>query len=197
MLTGSVSADDATETADIDFLVIVAAKRIGTVFLLLGSLSRLVGRSMFCPNWYMNEDRLNMAPQSLYITREFAQARSLTGCAHALRASNAWIDTTFPNLMTSTELDPSLRAGTRLQRLLEALLLGMAGRYVEQRARQVAAARLRAHYARFDLDVPADIAARFEAGTSLGFHGYRYEASTMKAHATRRAALLERIRQST
>lgn len=197
VLTGSVSADDATETADIDLLVIVAAGRIGTVFLLLGSLSRLVGGSVFCPNWYMSEDRLNMAPQSLYITREFAQARSLVGCADALRASNGWINTAFPNWFVSAEVDPSLRARTRFQRFLEAPLLGMAGRYVEKRARDIAAARLRAHYARFGLDVPADVAARFEAGTSLGFHGYRYEAATMKAHAARRAKLLERIRQLT
>src|SRR5207244_8530405 len=81
VLTGSVSADDASEHADIDLLIIVAQDRLGTAFLVLGPTSRLLGRRLFCPNWYVREGCLDIVPRSPYIAREFAQARSLVGGA--------------------------------------------------------------------------------------------------------------------
>ena len=196
LLTGSASADDATEGADIDLLVIVAAGRIGTAFLLLGSLSRLLGRWLFCPNLYMREDGLGMAPGSLYIARELAQARNLIGNAYALRASNPWITELFPNATAPPALEPGLKTSTSLQRLLEAPLRGILGNRLERRARRVAAARLLAHFSGFGQEVTADVAARFEAGVALGFHGYLYEQTTLKAHAARRAQLLDRLDQA-
>lgn len=193
VLTGSVSADDATETADIDLLVIVAAGRMGTVFLLLGSLSRLLGRALFCPNWYMSEESLGMAPGSLYMAREFAQARGLTGNADALRCQNPWIQERFPNAPTYPVVDRYLKASTRAQRFLESLLRGVVGGRIERWAREVAAARLRLHFGGFGLEVPADVLARFEAGIALGFHGYRYEQSTLAAYAECRARVSEQL----
>jgi hypothetical protein len=193
ILTGSTSADDATKTADVDLLVIVAAGRMGTVFLLLGSLSRLVGRRLFCPNWYMSEDSLAMAPASLYIARELMQARGLTGKADALLARNPWIPERFPNVPAHPGVDRSLKGSTRLQRFLENRLRGVVGDRIELWARGLAAARLRAHYGEFALEVPTETMARFEAGVALGFHGYRYEHTTLKAYAARRALLQERL----
>ena len=46
VLTGSAAAGSAGKKADADLLVIVARGRIATVFLLLGSLSRLTGRRL-------------------------------------------------------------------------------------------------------------------------------------------------------
>lgn len=197
ILTGSTSADDATELADIDLLVIVAAGRVGTAFLLLAPLSRLLGRELFCPNWYMCEGSLGIAPGSLYIAREFAQARSLAGNGDALRDSNPWITERFPNAIAPPPLEPGLKRSTRLQRLLEAPFRGILGDRLERQARRVAARRLAAHYRGFGLEVPADTASRFEAGVALGFHGYRYEQSTLKAYAVRRAQLLDRLRANT
>lgn len=196
VLTGSTSADDATEDADIDLLVIVAAGRIGTAFLLLGPLSRLLGRRLFCPNWYMNEDSLAIETASLYIAREFAQARSLTGNGDALLSSNPWIAETFPNAVVPPSIEPRLKKATRLQRLLEAPLRGNLGDRLERKARRVATSRLQAHYRCFGLVVPTQVADRFEAGVALGFHGFRYELSTLKAHEARRTHLLQRLQQA-
>lgn len=191
VLTGSTSADDASEGADIDLLVIAAAGRIGTTFLLLGSLSRLLGRRLFCPNWYMSEDGLGIGTGSLYMAREFAQARSLVGNADDLRDSNPWITELFPNLIAPPALEPRLKKSSGLQCLLEGPLRGILGDRLERWARRVATARLRTHYSRFGHEVPAEVAARFKAGVALGFHGYCYEQTTLKAHAARRAQLLE------
>lgn len=196
VLTGSTSADDACEQADIDLLVIVAPDRLGTAFLLLGSTSRMLGRRLFCPNWYVSESRLGTAPGSLYIAREFAQACSLVGSADALRDSNPWLTELFPNTVAPPALDPGLKGSTRLQRLLEAPLRGALGDLLEHWARRVAVARLRAHYTGLGQDVPAEVAASFEAGVALRFHGYRYEERTVEGYAARRAQVADRLKQA-
>lgn len=196
VLTGSTSADDAGKTADMDFLVIVAGGRMGTVFLLLGSLSRLLGRRLLCPNWYLSEESLVIAPANLYLARELMQARGLTGNADALLARNHWIPERFPNMPARPAVDRRLKGRTRPQRFFENRLRGVAGDRLELWARGLAAARLRAHYAAFGLDVPTETMARFEAGVALGFHGYRYEHRTLTAYAARRALLLDELTQT-
>src|SRR5205823_4190237 len=73
LLTGSTAADDAAEEADVDMLVIVAPRRLANVFVLLGSASRLLGRRLFCPNYYVSEDHLVMGPRTLYVAHEIVQ----------------------------------------------------------------------------------------------------------------------------
>jgi len=80
-LTGSAAAGDAGRDGEVDLLVTVAPGSLGTAFLLLGSASRLMGRKLFCPNYYLGEDQLGLGPGTLYLARELAQARlsSATG----------------------------------------------------------------------------------------------------------------------
>ena len=189
LLTGSASADDAARGADVDLLVIVAAGRLGTVFLLLAPLASLFGGRLFCPNWYMCEGRLGSDSQTLYMARELVQARCLSGNADELFHANPWIRAMFPNAVPPPPVEPHLQRRTSAQRRFEALLGGTLGHRVERWAQRLAQARLRAHYAGFDLQVPREVSARFEAGSALGFHGYRYEASTLQAYASRRLDL--------
>ena len=42
----------------------------------------------------------------------------------------------------------------------------------------------------------AEVTARFEAGVALGFHGHRYEQTTLKSHTARRAQLLDSLEQA-
>ena len=114
LLTGSVAAEDAPADADVDLLVIVADDRIGTVFALLGTTSRLVGRRWFCPNFYLAESQLPLQPSSVYIGRELGQAAAIVGDANALRGANPWLEEMFPNL-GPPEPAP-MRAGSRPQR---------------------------------------------------------------------------------
>ena len=187
-LTGSVSADDAAGGADIDLLVIVAAGRLGTAFLLLAPLARIFGGRLFCPNWYLSEDRLDSVSRNLYVARELAQSMCLWGDADALLGANPWIRAVFPNA-TGPRPMPRESSWAGLQRGLEALLSGAVGRAVEGWPQGVARRRLGAHYGRFALPVPAAVAEGFEAESVLGFHGYRYEARILEAHATGRTRL--------
>jgi len=177
-LTGSAAAGDAGPDDDVDLLVTVAEGRLGTVFVLLGPLSRLLGRRLFCPNYYVCEDRLGVGPANLYLARELAQARPLAGEGAALWRSNPWLEETFPNAEPPTGGGPS---GSRLQRVCEAL----AGGRVEPWARRVARRRLRAHYGA----VPADVEDAFAAGVALRFHGSGVAARTLERHRARRGEL--------
>jgi predicted nucleotidyltransferase len=177
-LTGSAAAGDAGREDDVDLLVTVAEGRLGTAFVLLGSLSRLLGRRLFCPNYYVCEDRLGLGPSNLYLARELAQARPLAGDGAALWHANPWLAEMFPNAEPPTPGEP---CGSRLQGLLEALLPGR----VEPWARRVARARLRAHYGA----VPADVEQAFAAGAALRFHGSAVAARTLERHRARRIEL--------
>jgi hypothetical protein len=171
----------------------VTPGRLGTAFLLLGSTSRLLRRRLFCPNWYVRAGCLGHVRPSLYLAREFAQARTLVGDASALRESNPWLRDFFPNAVAPPTLGGGLRARTRLQRLCEAPLRGVLGQHLERFGRRVALARLRAHYRGLSQEVPAEVAKGFEDGVALRFHGYRYEERTLAAYEARRAELVDRL----
>jgi predicted nucleotidyltransferase len=195
-LTGSVAADDAREAADVDLLVVVAPARLGIAFLLLAPASRLLGRRLFCPNYYICEDQLKLAPSTLYVARELAQARSLVGDIRVLHVPNPWLGDVFPNGVTSLDDDHALRPGTRLQRLLERPLSGRRADRLERWARRVALARLRVHYGAFGRGVPADVMASLDAGIELRFHGQPYDETTVGRYAARRAQVAEWLRDA-
>jgi predicted nucleotidyltransferase len=181
-LTGSAAAGDAGEADDVDLFVTVAAGRLGSAFLVLGGLSRLVGRKVFCPNYYVCEGRLELGPENLYLARELAQARPLAGDGASLWRANPWLEETFPNATAPVDRRP---VPTRVQRVLEALLPAAFERW----ARGVARARLAAHYG----SVPADVEEAFTAGAALRFHGSGVAARTLERYAARRAQLAARI----
>jgi predicted nucleotidyltransferase len=177
-LTGSAAAGDAGSGDDVDLLVTVAEGRLGTAFVLLGSLSRLLGRRLFCPNYYACEGRLGLGPANLYLARELAQAQPLAGNGAVLWRANRWLEETFPNAEPPVDGEP---AGSRTQRALEVLVGGR----VEPWARRLAWQRLRAHYGA----VPADVADAFAAGVALRFHGSGVAAQTLERHRARRVEL--------
>jgi len=178
-LTGSAAAGDDGAHDDVDLLVTVAEGRLATVFVLLGSLSRFLGRRLFCPNYYVCEGRLGLGPANLYLARELAQARPLAGDGAALWRANPWLEETFPNAERPVAGSPA-RSGS--QRVVETLV---GGRF-DPWARRVARRRLRAHYGGV---VPADVTDAFAAGVALRFHGSGVAARTLERHRARRVEL--------
>lgn len=189
-LTGSAAAGDARARADVDLLVVVAPNRLATVFLILGTASRLLGRRVFCPNYYATAGMLAMDSTNPYLARELAQSRSLAPGAAALWQDNPWLRDVFPNLELPDEQAPRR---PRTQRLLELPLRARLGDRLERRARRVALARLRAHHAMFGESVPPDVVQSFDAGSSLRFHACGIDASAVARYEARRAAIAERL----
>ena len=193
LLTGSVAADNARAGADVDILVIVARERLGLVFLVLGSASRLVGRRMFCPNYYLCEGHLEVGPRTLYVAREVAQATGLVGDAAVLRQANAWVGEVLPAASNGQQPGGMRARVTRLQRILERPLRGALGGRLEQGARRLAQARLQAHYAAVDERVPAEASAALAAGTALRFHRGGRDERALERHAATRARLSQQL----
>jgi hypothetical protein len=189
-LTGSVAAGDASAGADVDLLVVVAPGRVGTVFLLLGPASRLLGRSLFCPNYYLGQDHLATDESGPYIAHELVQARPVVG-GDVLVAANPWVREVFPNVEAGAPR--TLPQGSRLQGLFERPLRGRLGERVERRARAVALRRLQAHYGLHGRGVPAEVAERLAAGSALQFHGKRVKEHTLERYEARRGELQQQL----
>jgi len=183
-LTGSLAADDARDGADVDLLVIVAPGRLATAFLLMGVPARLLRQRLFCPNYYVTEGRLGIAPGNPYVARELVQARCLVGRTESLHDSNPWLADLFPN---AGHGDPGQTPGGLLQRALELPLRGRLGDALERIAARVARARLRAHYATCAAEVPREVEGAFETGISLRFHGHHAGSAMVARYEARRA----------
>lgn len=189
LLTGSAGADDAPAGADLDLLVLVAPNRLGTTFALLGTLSRLLGREIFCPNHYVATDALRLdGRRDIYVAHELAQAQPLSGGAGELCASNEWVAELLPN----AELNgggPKDEPRSRLQRLLEVPLRGRLGNALERRSTNLAAWRLEAHYGSTGQPVPEQVVRDFEAGRQLRFHGVNDADGVLERYERRREEL--------
>src|SRR5262249_18283203 len=178
----SAAAADAGREADADLLVVTARGRPATVFLILGTLSRVVQRR-FCPNYYLSEDSLAIQPQTAYVAHELVQARPLAGAGEALLAANPWVRNVFPNYtVAATSAQP---AHSLLQRAFESPLRGRLGDRLERVARQVAARRIDVHYAKLGQETPADVAQALAGGTALRFHGL-HEVGVLDRYEARR-----------
>jgi hypothetical protein len=184
-LTGSAAAGAAGPTADVDLLVVVAEGRLGTAFLMLGSLARLTRGRLLCPNYYVSEARLAMPNGNLYAARELAQARALAGAAAGLHDANPWLAQTFPNAVPAGA--PGVApAGPRRPRRRDGPPGGRLGDRLEAAAARLARARLRAHYAGHGREVPPPVRAAFDAGEALRFHGRHVPEATLARLAARR-----------
>jgi predicted nucleotidyltransferase len=199
LLTGSAAAGAAGSDADVDLLVIVADGRISLVFALLGPLSRLTSRRLFCPNHYLSDAHLELrSRRDLYVARELVQARALAGCAAELAAANGWVQELLPNAGAGPAPATPLSGGQRLQRLLELPFRGRSGDRLERRLRGLAASRLAAHHGLWDRAVPLEALEQLEAGAELRFHGKPGTQSVLQRYQARRAELTELLRaQST
>jgi predicted nucleotidyltransferase len=196
LLTGSVAADNAEENADLDVMVIVAEGRIGIVFLLLATLSRLSSRRVLCPNYYVSEANLTIPKADHYIARELVQAEPLSLESATLLDANPWALKELPNASPVTRPVKTLRGGKFVQRAFEFLLRGKFGTRCERKAREIAVLRLRAHHGKFHRDVPEDVQRGLERGVELRFHGAPRVDNCLKRYEQNRTELGIRIREA-
>ena len=188
ILTGSVAAEAATEDADIDLLVIVAPSRLAFVFLLLGGFSRLTRRRLYCANYYMADDRLQVDRRNLFIAREIVQARPLDEGGERFFRTNDWIVEYLPNASISKNSNARRRPG-RLQKALELPFRGRFGRWCESFAARVARRRIEAHYVGGREEHRARVQERFESGHELRFHNHPDLRGLRDRYADHRATL--------
>jgi hypothetical protein len=193
LLTGSTAADDAAPGADVDVLVLVRHGRLSIAFTLLGGLSRLFSRRLFCPNYYLSDAHLALDRRDLYLARELTQAQPLAGDAEALYAANDWVRSLFPNASIRPFRARPLPGGVLLQRILEWPLRGRLGDLVDRALQPLALARLANHHAHWDASVPDGVVEDLKAGIQLRFHGDPASRSVLARYEKRRSDIAARL----
>ena len=189
ILTGSVAAEAAAEDADIDLLVIVAPSRLAFVFLLLGGFSRLTRRRLYCANYYMSDDHLEVDRRNLFIAREIVQAKPLDEGGERFFAINDWVLEFLPNASISKRSGGRRRVVGRLQGLFELPFGERFGRWCEAVAGRVARRRIDAHYVAARADHRTRVLERFESGHELRFHAHPNLRGLRERYADHRATL--------
>ena len=188
ILTGSVAAEAATEDADIDLLVVVAPSRLAFVFLLLGGFSRLTRRRLYCANYYMSDDHLEVDRRNLFIAREIVQAKPLDEGGERFFAINDWVLEFLPNASRSRTSN-TRRGPGRLQKVLELPFRGRFGQWCESLAARLARRRIDAHYVGGREDHRVRVLERFESGHELRFHNHPDLRGLRERYADHRATL--------
>lgn len=196
VLTGSVAANDADPEADVDLLVIVARSRLAVAFFLLGGLSRITSRSLFCPNYYLSEDHLSIKRNDFYVAREICQALPLTGLASEFFESNQWVQRELPNAGSKHNLTNSMMGSSLLQKSIELFCRLVLHKTVSSRLDSLAKSRLAHHYQVRAVPVPESVKAAFEAGKELRFHNPNRVDDAMRSYQRNQQAFLDHIEQS-
>lgn len=179
-ITGSLPTDNADDDGDPDFLVITARNRIWTVFFFLGSIQKLTSIQTLCPNFYISEEDLGIAPRDFYNARELTQAIPLMGpdLFDRFLQANDWVADYVPNYQRiphreEQPLPPS--APLRLMgRLFQKLAGGRLGDGLERLLRRLFFHRLPGHYRAFGGEAPAEVLDAARQGRELRFHGLHH-----------------------
>ena len=170
VLTGSVAANDAKPTADIDFLLIVAKSRLSFVFLVLGTLSTITRRSLFCPNYYLSDNQLSVLRRDFYVAREIAQAIPLIGNAVDFLDSNDWIESYLPNIHKKANCSRPIAGTEFFKKIIELICNCFLSKRITKKLDSLVLSRLSKHYERQSLVVPEQVKAGFVEGRDLRFH---------------------------
>lgn len=186
-VTGSLTTDNADQDGDPDFLVITARNRIWTVFFFLGTIQKLTSTRTLCPNFYISEDSLQIAPRDYYNAREIAQAIPLMGpdLFDRFLEANHWVKDYFPNYRRTAHREEQPLPAHRLLRLLgrmyERVTAGRLGDALERLFRRLLFHRLACHYRTFGGEAPVAVLDAAQRGLELRFHGLHHRALIREA----------------
>jgi len=101
-ISGSLSKNFADDSSDIDFFIITRPGRLWiarTLMHLFYKLAALAGRQrMFCMNYYIDGDALEIPEQNIFTAMEIATLVPMQGgdCVHKFIAVNVWLKKYFP-----------------------------------------------------------------------------------------------------
>lgn len=195
VLTGSVAAGDADSEADIDFLVIVAESKIPLVFFVLGGLSRLSFRKLFCPNYYLSENHLSIRRRDFYVAREISQAIPLSGAGCDFFIVNDWVNQELPNVGPKANYSRPIPGSRLIQKIFEILCDGFFRNGVESWLKSFTEKRLSHHYQLQSIQIPEVVKNAFREGRELRFHFGERADNKLMLYQKNKAALLHHLEQ--
>ena len=179
-VTGSLTMNNATSDADVDYLVVTEHGRLWLCRAFIIALVRLARREQIelCPNYILSENALEFPDPNLYIAHEIAQMVPLSGLDvyRRLRQINAWTDIFLPNAAGSPEYSTNV-APSHWQKWAELPLRTPIGRWLEQWEMNRKIQKLQIHET-------GSTETKFGPDVCKG-HFDAYKTPTMKAYRTK------------
>lgn len=135
MLSGSISKMYMDEKSDIDYFVITAPGRLWIArlfFVLFHKLVMLNSTRLFCYNYMIAADHLDIAKRNTYTATEIVTLIPTYGSAgyHQFLESNGWVRDFFPNF--PIPVTEGIKEGdSRVKRFLERLFSGNMGEWLD------------------------------------------------------------------
>ncbi len=132
-VTGSLAANNPTDSADIDLMIITAPGRLWLTRLLILAVVQLARRQQIelCPNYILTENALALRDQTIYAAHELSRLIPITGQAvyRRLMDANQWRYAFLPN--AHAYQFPADRRQPKVKRLLETMLATAVGSRLE------------------------------------------------------------------
>jgi hypothetical protein len=128
LASGSLSKDYMDEKSDLDFFIIVARKRVWIARMILVLYKRLfLGNShkLFCINYFIDEEHLEIEEQNIFTATELASIVPLYSrnlYSQLVLKNESWLKKFFPNYCARQTDDVIPDSETSLKRILEGVL---------------------------------------------------------------------------
>jgi hypothetical protein len=136
-VTGSLTVNNVTDDADIDYFIVTENGRLWLARALVIGIVRLASRQKvtLCPNYFVAENALALPEQNLYTAREIVQMVPLFGWEiyQQFRQKNDWVRQFLPNASETPAFQPETAVPRRwLQKIVERPLQTRLGGWLEQ-----------------------------------------------------------------
>lgn len=189
-VTGSLAMDNASSTADLDYLIVTEPGRLWLARAMVILLVRLASKrgNTLCPNYFITENGLYFTDHNLFTAHEVVQMVPVVGWPvyEEMMRVNGWIKEYLPNTGSVYGETPQRNWDSRIVRpVFEQMLRSAPGNWLEQWEMR----RKLRRFSRLSVEHPE---ARFSADICKG-HFDDHGEHVQHAFADRMAALVEVI----
>ncbi len=156
-VSGSLSKHSMRADGDIDFFVITAPGRLWlarTLLVLFKKLFLFNSHKYFCVNYFIDTDHLEIEEKNLFTATESVTLLPMYGQAvfEAFREANTWAWERYPNFPKRSTFDIPDHAPGWLKRVLEAMLSGQLGTWLDAKAMRLTLGYWKKKFKHFDKD---------------------------------------------
>lgn len=136
-VSGSMSKNFLLEDGDVDFFIITSPKRLWVARLLLTAYKKvflLNSRKYFCANYYVSSDKLEIQDKNIFTATELVTLVPVYNLSlyEELISNNRWSEGFYPSREVKLKLEPHPFRKHFVKSLLEKLLSGALGSYLDK-----------------------------------------------------------------